>query len=616
MVTLRVGLGGFTSIQAAIDAANSGDTIQVSAGKYRESLTLNKSVQLVGSGAATLIQSGAGGNGIVLAAGSSGSTIAGFNFQGGRAGILTGAKVKDVKIRKNLFSRLERYAVQVANGSSNIQIERNTIESVNVGIQVLSDAAGVTDNITILRNKITNVTGTALYLTRQATGTTGAGGFGNVTLQSNKIFQQAQKLGANLSLITLEYEQNANHGTTLVSGNTLILQGAYTGISKGAYGLRVKGNVGDLNVTNNSFINRSSLSNLDVGGVWIDTQDDAFGKIPGTARFSILENRFQRLDAGVFYDGVLSSGTFFDDEGNEYTPVEGSDRNDIYTGTEEADIFFGGKGSDLIEGKDSNDQLYGEQDNDAIVGGLGTDKIDGGSGSDSLNGGLGRDRLTGGTGRDLFVFDVVGSGVDQITDFSVAQDVINLRNILDVSQFQAATAFSDFVQLSQRGADTLVRVDVDGAANGRNFQSLVRLDNVTASSLAPKNFTFTLTGTPGADQIVGGAENDALIGSAGSDVLTGGTGRDQFIYTDFDGGIDTVKDFDPQNDWVNLRELTKGVAFQSKNPFTSYVQLVQVGANTQVQVNAAGDRGTPNFTPIATLEGVNAGSLAAGQFVF
>lgn len=42
MATLTVGLGGtYSTIQAAVDAAGNGDTIEIAAGTYREQVTVD-----------------------------------------------------------------------------------------------------------------------------------------------------------------------------------------------------------------------------------------------------------------------------------------------------------------------------------------------------------------------------------------------------------------------------------------------------------------------------------------------------------------------------------------------------------------------------------------------
>ncbi|HAS63516.1 MAG TPA: hypothetical protein DCS35_13730, partial [Vibrio sp.] len=55
----------------------------------------------------------------------------------------------------------------------------------------------------------------------------------------------------------------------------------------------------------------------------------------------------------------------------------------------------------------------------------------GGAGADIIEGGLGSDILTGGTGEDIFVWHSISDGaIDTITDFSVQEDKIDLRDVL------------------------------------------------------------------------------------------------------------------------------------------------------------------------------------------
>lgn len=61
-----------------------------------------------------------------------------------------------------------------------------------------------------------------------------------------------------------------------------------------------------------------------------------------------------------------------------------------------------------------------------IRGGHGNDDLGGGSGDDTISGGPGSDRMSGGAGSDQFVFGGVDTGSDHISDYDMANDIIDL----------------------------------------------------------------------------------------------------------------------------------------------------------------------------------------------
>ncbi len=73
----------YPTIQGAIDAADSGDTVKVSAGTYTESVQLRPGVCLLGSGARrTILDAGGQGRTLVELTGAPGSVVAGFTMRG------------------------------------------------------------------------------------------------------------------------------------------------------------------------------------------------------------------------------------------------------------------------------------------------------------------------------------------------------------------------------------------------------------------------------------------------------------------------------------------------------------------------------------------------------
>jgi hypothetical protein len=86
------------------------------------------------------------------------------------------------------------------------------------------------------------------------------------------------------------------------------------------------------------------------------------------------------------------------------------------------------------------------------------------------------------------VFDSRNAGkpgdTDHITDFNAAEgDAIDVHSILTGFD-PASSVLSDFVQLSESGGNTVLKIDVNGAAGGAHFITLAVLDGVTGLDAA------------------------------------------------------------------------------------------------------------------------------------
>ncbi|HYH43547.1 MAG TPA: type I secretion C-terminal target domain-containing protein, partial [Burkholderiales bacterium] len=131
-------------------------------------------------------------------------------------------------------------------------------------------------------------------------------------------------------------------------------------------------------------------------------------------------------------------------------------------------------------GEGGDDALYGGDGADRLFGGIGYDDLDGGAGNDILTGGLGNDVLIGGAGADRFDYNAIDEGRDRILDFTrgVGNDVLDLKDVLVGSGVTSGNV-AQFVRLMQSGSDTIVGVDVNGAAGGANFVEVAVLTNLT-----------------------------------------------------------------------------------------------------------------------------------------
>ncbi|MFO1056662.1 MAG: right-handed parallel beta-helix repeat-containing protein [Dongiaceae bacterium] len=68
----------------------------------------------------------------------------------------------------------------------------------------------------------------------------------------------------------------------------------------------------------------------------------------------------------------------------------------------------------------------------------------------------------------------------------------------------------------------------------------------------------TLSGAAGADFLYGGAGNDRLSGGTGNDYLKGNAGSDTFVFGEAGSGHDTVADFQPGTDHLEIKQNLNG----------------------------------------------------------
>ena len=227
--------------------------------------------------------------------------------------------------------------------------------------------------------------------------------------------------------------------------------------------------------------------------------------------------------------------------------IDGSDQDDVLTGT---------TGDDIISGFDGEDTLSGLAGNDQIFGGRGADTIDGGGGDDMITGNRGGDSLSGGDGDDL----VLGRrGSDEIYGGSGNDELRGGRNddVID------GGLGDDFI-VGGRGSDVLVGGEGNDTLRGRRGSD-------------------SLDGGVGDDVLKGGRGGDTIDGGEGHDVLRGGVGSDTFVFVGAFGN-DTVIDFDIGTDVEPFSDTIDLSGFGFTDVSQVLAQSIQDGNDTLITI--------------------------------
>ena len=137
----------FSTIQAAVTAASSGDTIQVCAGTYNENVSITKSLTLLGaqsgvdargrSAAESIVTPAAPGTATFTIAFSGLITVDGFSFVGGSAGVqgciyTNVGPNNNMQIVNNRFSGYSTQAIWLNRGGTDMTIDKNVMDGSNI----------------------------------------------------------------------------------------------------------------------------------------------------------------------------------------------------------------------------------------------------------------------------------------------------------------------------------------------------------------------------------------------------------------------------------------------------------------------------------------------------
>ncbi|WP_415639592.1 VWA domain-containing protein, partial [Pseudomonas floridensis] len=184
-----------------------------------------------------------------------------------------------------------------------------------------------------------------------------------------------------------------------------------------------------------------------------------------------------QMDGGEFLD-LAPNGSFIASEDNVYrlilihqpdpdVPNEGMDyqlglsidygqvnATPAYQGGYSIEDAHGGRDSAAVTiDYQHGPSLIGGEGDDVLLAASGNDCLNGGKGNDVLIGGQGNDLLTGGEGQDRFMWLAADTGHDQVTDFKVGVDTLDLSQLLQGAGARPDT-LEDFLHVRVNGTGT------------------------------------------------------------------------------------------------------------------------------------------------------------------
>ncbi|WP_271010325.1 ExeM/NucH family extracellular endonuclease [Paucibacter sp. B51] len=147
--------------------------------------------------------------------------------------------------------------------------------------------------------------------------------------------------------------------------------------------------------------------------------------------------------------------------------------------------------ADPFRSSDHDPLLLGLNLYKSIKGTAGRDTLVGTAGDDLIEGGPGADTLTGAAGRDQFVYTSMSDAGDVITDFNPADDLLDVRALLQSLGLNLADPFAQgHIVCTNSGANAVVGIDAKGSSGFQKSRPLVQLKGLRCDQLSPVNYRY------------------------------------------------------------------------------------------------------------------------------
>ena len=321
-----------------------------------------------------------------------------------------------------------------------------------------NDGTGAVDTIIAVESVIGSAYNDTI--TGSASGGTLTGGAGNDTITSSSVDTLTAQVNAILAANAgVVYNSTTGSFYRYVSGTTNWNTADTT--AKAALISGIAGHIAQItSAAENSYIDTLTGN----AQVWLGATDQT---VEGTWLFS-----GGILNGIQFWSGLFPTGTSVNGFYTNWAPSQPNDNAGVGTGADWLTMNNGGTWDDTRDTGGDKKGYVIEWEGSQLLTPTSTTTIFGGDGQDNLY---------GSGGHDVFVFEASSAfnNIDQINNYSQAQlDQIDIHDLL--TGFTPGVSDVDvFAKFVTSGANTLLQVDTDGAANGTNFVTVAQINGVT-----------------------------------------------------------------------------------------------------------------------------------------